>query len=260
MFRIPVVTSKDKNLFEVILEPPIHAIDKLAKKNDLGEGEITTILGKKNKVAVGVPFYEDFIIRLIEENEEIPYEIKKIIDDYDFHFVSLSCSFLPDNNCRFIWARFGVEISAISESNGILDEKPIVYYMFPNEVLSEVRYKRSVNLESRLKFNLGVVTADIGFEPAKINDFIVYEPQIFAFGIRRSNVAWDFKSTKKKGIWGNKRDLLLVIRTIKKSKVKGRFLLGAEVEVTMGKQRQIIVPFSKKKDDAIVDMQYDLSD
>ena len=257
MFNLPVVRSGDENLFDVILEPTAPVIGKLVK--EVGEGEITTVLGKRNKVAVGVPYYENFISRLVEEKEAIPREIEKMSENYDFHFVSLSCSFLPDNNCRFVWARFGVELSARSTSGKALDEKPIAYYMFPDEVLSAVRYKRVVNLESGLKLNLDAVNAGIESGSGESSDFVVYEPQIFAFGIRRSNVAWDFKSTKEKGIWGNKTDLIQVVHAPKNSKVKGRFLLGAEVEVVIGKQRPIRVPLSKRKGDRIVDAEYDLS-
>jgi hypothetical protein len=80
----------------------------------------------------------------------------------------------------------------------------------------------------------------------------VYIPQMFAFGINRSNVAWDFTSIEGKGIWGNKRDLLLVVRSPKDSVVCGRFLLGADVEFKVMK-----VPVSKREDE-IVDVEYDL--
>lgn len=256
MLKLSIPQVGAETLFETTLEPTASAVDKLVKRKDMGEGEINTVLGKKNKVAVGMPYYENLISRLVEENEEIPREIKQMIDDYDFHFVSLSCSFLPDNECRFVWARFGVELSARSKTGELLVEKPIAYDMFPDEVLSEIRYKREVNFGPELKFNLGVINAGTGHEVLKSEEFVVYEPQIFAFGIRRSSVAWDFKSTKEKGIWGNKRDLLLIVKTLKNSKVKGRFLLGAEVEYNIG--RWIPIPLSKRKDD-IVDAEYDLS-
>jgi hypothetical protein len=76
------------------------------------EGEITVFRGKQNKVAVGVPYYENLGSRLQNLKEETPYEIKRLLNDYDFHYVRLSCSFLPDNDCRFDWARFGVELAS----------------------------------------------------------------------------------------------------------------------------------------------------
>jgi hypothetical protein len=90
----------------------------------------------------------------------------------------------------------------------------------------------------------------------KQKELVVYEPQIFAYGIRRPNVSWDFKSTKGKGIWGNKRDLILIVKTPNDSIIKGRFLLGAEVEVNIGKL--IKIPMVKRQD-KVVDADYNLS-
>ena len=86
---------------------------------------------------------------------------------------------------------------------------------------------------------------------------ILYEPQITAFGINTSKVMWDFKRTEEKGIWGNKKDLLLIVRAPKNSHVKGRFLLGAEVEYDIG--RWIPIPIGRRRDDEAVNVEYYLS-
>ena len=258
MLRLSIPQMSNNVLFETILQPSNSVVDKLLKKKEIGEGEINTIFDRENKIAVGAPYYENLVSRLIEEKQEIPHEIKQMIDDYDFHFVSLSCSFLPDNRCRFIWARFGVELNAISKEAGeLFEEKPIAYDMFPDEVLSKTIYKKGISLSPKLKLDLSVIKTDM--ELGKFNtqkELLIYEPQIFAFGIRRPSVAWDFKSTAEKGVWGNKRNLLLVIKAPKKSKVKGRFIFGAEVEVNVGKL--IRIAYSKRKD-KIIDAEYNLS-
>ncbi len=258
MLRLSIPQISDKFLFETMLQPSNFTVDKLLKEKELGEGEINTIFGRKNKIAVGVPYYENLVSRLVEEKQKIHHEIKRMMDDYDFHFVSLSCSFLPDNRCRFIWARFGVEINAISkEDGGLLKERPIAYDMFPDEVLSKTIYKKDISFSPKIKLDLSVIKTDM--ELGKLNtqkELLIYEPQIFAFGLRRPGVAWDFKSTAEKGVWGNKRNLLLVVKTPKKSKVKGRFIFGAEVEVNVGKL--IRIAYSKRKDE-IIDAEYDLS-
>lgn len=254
MLKLSIAKSKDV-LFEAILEPNVSKVNKLLK--DTGESEINTVLCKENKVAVGIPYYENLISRLIEMKKEIPHEIRKMLDNYDFHFVSLSCSFLPDSNCKFVWARFGVELSAKSRSGEPLLEKPIAYDMFPIEILSELKYKGEVYFGPELKLKLlDVVDTGIKYEVSESNEFIVYEPQIITYGIRRPHAIWDFKSTKEKGIWGNK-DLFLIVRAPKNSMLKGRFLLGAEVKPYIGDW--LPIPFAKRKDDKAVDAEYDLS-
>ena len=253
MLKLTIPQSKGI-LFEATLEPTAAEIDKLQK--DMGEGEINTIFHKKNKVAVGIPYYENLISRYIEEKEEIPHEVTKMMEDYDFHYVSLSCSFRPDSGCRFVWARFGIELSAKSKSGVVFQDKPIAYDMFPDEVLNKRKYKRDMNLEPELKIKLfEVAETSMKTGVSESSEFVVYEPQIFAYGIRRPSVSWDFKSTREKGIWGNK-NLLLIVRAPKNSKVKGRFVLGAEVEY-IGKL--IRIPIAKRKD-KLVDDEYDLSE
>lgn len=257
MLTLHIPKLSDQTLFEATLEPTAPAMGNLVKRKDMGEGEITTVFGKKNKIAVGVPYFENLISRLIEEEKEIPREIKRMADGYDFHFVSLSCSFLPDDKCKFVWARFGVELNAIAKDSGELHkDKPIAYDMFPDEVVSEIKYKRETRLGPALKFNLGFLDASVNLTDIEQKELIVYEPQIFAYGINRPNLSWDFKSTKEKGVWGNKKDLLLIVRTPKDSIVKGRFLLGAEVEVDIG--RLIKIPLTKRQD-RVVDIMYDLT-
>ncbi len=67
MLKYYIPHPSTKILFETTLEPTTPAVDKLVNRKDMGEGEITMVQGKKNKVAIGVPYYENLISRLIEE-------------------------------------------------------------------------------------------------------------------------------------------------------------------------------------------------
>ena len=90
-----------------------------------------------------------------------------------------TCSFLPDNDCRFDWGRFGIELSAKSKSGEPSSIKPVAHYLFPTEVNSEIKYKREVSITPELKLKLEVVEA--GGEAFKISEskeYIIYEPQI----------------------------------------------------------------------------------
>ena len=257
MLKLHIPESGEERLFEATFEPVTPSTEKLARDTGLGEGEITTIQGKTNKIVVGLPYYENLISRLVTQKEEIPHEIKEMMDDYDFHYVSLSCSFLPDPDCRFVWARFGIELNAVLESGRKVVERPIAFDMAPSEILSETKYMREVNINPEGKLSLSAVNLDMrGMSIKTQKELIIHEPQVFASGFGYSTISWDFKSTKEKGIWGNKVGLLLIVKTPKKSKVKGKFLLGAEVEYKL--KRWIPVPLSKRID-KVVDAEYDLS-
>jgi hypothetical protein len=254
-FHLPYVS--DQALFEATLEPTVPVLAKLAREIDVGESEIE-VAGKKARVAVGVPYYENLVSKLSAEKAELPHEISVMLGDYDFHFASLSCSFQPDPDCRLVWARFGVELNAVSGSGEHLGEKPIAYDVKPEEVLSEFKCAREVDLGADVKVNLGPASAGVDLSRAKKTEFVFYEPQIFGYGIRRSNVGWNFRSTEEKGIWGNKKDLILIIRAPKNSKVKGKFLLGAEAEFKTKKLFRLPFARSQREEEA-VRIEYDLS-
>jgi hypothetical protein len=162
-------------LFETNLEPATAAIDKLRKEKGFGEGEIKGFHGGINKVAVGYPYSENLIEKIQNEKEQgIPYQIKNMMDNYDFHFVTLYCSFLPDSRNKFSWARFGVDLSAEPKSNASLGNKPpIAYDMFPNEVLTEKKYKKEISFSPEVKFKLlNLVEAGITYEAKESNEFV----------------------------------------------------------------------------------------
>ena len=256
MIRYHIPEHKGERLFEAILEPSAPTIIKLIKSRDVGAGQIETIQGKLNKVAVGTPIFARIAPEDIGKQGQLTDEIKRMFLDYDFHWLSLSCSIEPDPDCIFTWVRFGVELLTMPEFS-THDEKAIAWSIFPEELSSEIKCERIVQLSPELTLELATVKAGgkLGSRTTK-ESFTVYEPQIYASGFRRSQMAWNFKATEQKGVWGDKRDLLLTVRAPKGSRLKGRFIIGAEVRFNIGKW--IRVPLFKRED-RVVDDLYDLS-
>ena len=244
--------------FEAVFEPAAPAVDKLRKDAGVGEGEINMFRGRKNKLAVGIYDYGNLVKRMQEQSQKMSYEINRAKDKYAFHYATLSCSILPDNDCRFDWVRFGIELSAKPESKkSSTIMKPVAHYLFPTEINSEIKYKKESDISPELKLNFfEIVDASVGGSITQSMEYIIYEPQITSFGINKSTVAWNFKRTKEKGILGDKL-LFLVVKAPKDSMVKGRFLLGGEVSSHFSNWMPI--PLSKRKERA-VDAEYDLSE
>jgi len=254
MFTLPI-PEPEGNLFESTLEPHLLSLARIRSDTGTGEGDIQTLRGKKNKVAVGLPYYENLTSRIQNLNEEIPYEIRRLTDEFDFHYTRFACSFLPDHDCRFEWARFGIDL--VSENSKSDQPKPISWDITPSEILTPVKYKREISFSPELKFSIIPEIVDAGISGAfnESKEYVVYEPQITSFGLNRSNVIWQFKSTKQQGIFGNKT-LLVIIKAPKDSKVKGKFLIGAEVSSRLSKW----MPFPvRNSDDRIVSVEYSLS-
>ncbi len=216
--------------------------------------------GKKNRITVGQPYLENLISRMQAKNEEISYEVKRLAEkNYDFHFVALTCGFEPDKDCKFEWGRFGVELYAVdskTEEPVSTSPAPIAYSLFPDNISNEIKVKRELGITPELKLNIFQVEAGVSGSASKTEEYFFYQPQITTVGLTTPKVAWNFKSTRERTVEGDKK-LQLIIQTPKGTKIKGKFLLGAEVSSSVSKW--LPVPVSKRKDNA-VEAQYDLSE
>jgi hypothetical protein len=244
-----IIPSTDEVLFETTLEPEKQETE-LTKGADDSEAILELFSGRKNTVAVGLPYYEN-ITSMVRVEQNISPELEELINTHDFHFVSLSCSFLPDKDCNFTWARFAVELQAMPAS-----ESPIAWDLFPTEISTQIKESSSITVSPHLSFSLNSLKADATlFTVSNQRERFVYEPQIFSFGFRRSNVAWDFRGTTGKPIFGDRRNLLIIAMTPHESQLKGRFRLSAQVELDR-------LPFKlllTKRANEIINQSYNLS-
>jgi hypothetical protein len=245
-----VIPNEHKNLFECILEPQETTADGL-KGDNSSQAVVEVFRNKRNRVAIGLPYFENITSRA-RELDELPQEVKKTIKTHDFHLISLSCSFLPDIGCKFTWARFEVELS----STALTQEKPIAWDIYPSEITYEVNVASSITISPQLSFSLsGVDTNASLFSLSAQREYTSYVPQIFAFGFRTPRVVWDFKSTMQKGLWGDKRNLLLIVTTLRDSKLQGQFKVSAQVDIEKASFRL----FLPKLADDLINRTYKLS-
>jgi hypothetical protein len=249
MPSIPI--EQPHKTLRIDMEPPIESTSKLTKDIFALDASME-IRNMKNKVAIGLPYYENLFSRFREKGEKFSPSIEHMLKDYDFHVISLSCAFLPDINCRFEWVRLGVQL--LTEPKEDAKVKPIVYDLFPSDIVRPLACKRTINIDSELKLRQDIREAD-AIEDT--DEYIVYPPVITAYGLLSSAVAWDFKTkVRDKGIYGD-RVLMLIIRAQKNAKVKGRFLVGAEISSSLSKW--IPVPV-RSRNDAVIEAIYDLSE
>jgi hypothetical protein len=85
-----IKTEQSKVLLKAVLEPVSLAVDKLRKDADSDEGAISIFRRKKNRLAVGIYDYGNLIVRMQQQKQIISYEINKMKDEYDSHYVVLS--------------------------------------------------------------------------------------------------------------------------------------------------------------------------
>jgi hypothetical protein len=99
MASIPIEPSHKVMTVDVV--PPNVPSDKMTKDIFTDEESIIGFREMRNRVAIGVPYYENLLSRLNEKKDGISYEVKGMLQDYDFHFVALSCSFCESISILF---------------------------------------------------------------------------------------------------------------------------------------------------------------
>jgi hypothetical protein len=194
---------------EVLFEADLEAQEKessLTKGAGPIESDLTFLGGKHNRIAIGRPFSQ----RLTTKSKQVTPEVKHLMETNDFYLLSLSCSFLPDAGCKFRWAQLGVMLQGMGADGSPAPDKPIAWNLFPVEVVSAVTYTSGLAISPELGFKSGGGEADVKiFSLSSEKKWISYQPQLFAFGYRTSNIAWQFRETSEKDVRGDVRDLII---------------------------------------------------
>jgi hypothetical protein len=224
------LNSNGNVLFESELEPTSDKPTSDKSKNlDDSEIEIKPIFRRGSKVAIGIPIFENITPQLIDNQDSLSSNVKKDLEKYEFHMITLSCSFLPIDSI-FRQAIFEIELLAYDKNNELSPIKPVVYSAFPDEIINPVKEQKTISISPELSFKFGGL--DLGlklFNFSKQDEYLDYTPEVYFFGQRRTIVNWHFKSTKEKKIFGDKNDLMLIVRSPKNTKLKGRFSLDTEL-------------------------------
>ncbi|MBN2440569.1 MAG: hypothetical protein JXJ04_04470 [Spirochaetales bacterium] len=237
------------NFAEVPLIPYNTQPDITKGIND--ELNIKFIAKKKNIVRIGEPYYENFISRAKSMKIKLSHEIQNLLNnEFDFQFVSFSCSFLPDKDCNFTWAQLGIEFFLNQNVDNVL---PVAWNIFPESITQELKIEESLTINPNLEFKADKIEAKAGiFKIDTKKVYLVYEPEIITFGHRLHKIAWQFKSTKGKSIFGDKKNLFAIVKIPKESQLMAKVHINATVETN----RKI---FKVKKSDSITDIIFTLS-
>jgi hypothetical protein len=198
--------------------------------------EITTLLGRSNKILIGTPQARNVLAHW-PENDSLDPDIAAGRRDWDFFRVRLACSFVPARGCRFTWARVNAKLSTTGSLGS--GAASIAFDLFPRDVTRERRFKRSFSITPSLKFAF----AELGAEASTETDAISYAPEMDAAGLLTTTPTWTFRSSDRSGLVGS-RELFVLVKTPKGSKVSGSFRVGAEIHSRLGP-----LPLKPKADD-----------
>jgi len=250
MFELKTSPSEPKELlFEV--EFGLSETTLINNQRNIPAGDISTFLGKKNKISVGKPQVMNIEKALKEKNIKTTAKIKQMLDKSDFYHIRFACTFKPDKECKFVWVRFGLKLYGINIEKKAKDNLPIAYDMFPKEVYEEIKVKRATNIGPNFKFK-DFIQFGVGSKSEK--EFIKYEPEIISFGLLEPDPCWDFRKSKGKDFIIGSKELFLIVKAPKGMNVEAKFEFAAEVHSFLGILPMI--PLQIYKNDKVVEGKY----
>jgi len=144
---------------------------------------------------------------------------------HHFYRVRLTCNFLPDRGCRFVWVRMSAELADADVHN----DPPLAFDLFPREVTEQRTYSRRFALTPRLAFAF----AEIGGEASSESDVIRYEPRMEAAGLLTRSPTWTFTAPPRPGLVGS-RELFMVLKATRHSRITMAFTVAAEAQTRLG--------------------------
>jgi hypothetical protein len=203
-------------------------LDKQRKSHSAEE--ISTLLGKKNKISVGIPEVWNLVDLLKEKKCDIPAEVKLMLDECDFYQIRLVCTFKPDKNCKFFWSRFGLKLYPVDVHNKSRHKTPVAYNLFPREIYQEVKVNRNFTIGPSFNYSFARIDAKSG----RSEEFIRYDPEIISFGLLQSNAGWEFRKSKAKDHIIGDKELFMIIKAPKDVKIEATFEFSAEVYTFLG--------------------------
>lgn len=202
-----------------------------ARRQSNTELEIRTISGKRNIISLSKPELFNLATLCGKSGKDLPEKIKVMLANYLFYEFRFVCTFKPDKGCKFVWARVGITFSEKGSKGGGRSESPIAYDMYPTEVSTEIKIRRTYTIGPNFKFK-DFIQANAAATREK--ELIRYEPEIISFGLLQSDPCWDFsKSNAKDYIIGDK-ELFIILKVPKGMGVKFTPTIIAEVQSFSG--------------------------
>lgn len=158
--------------------------------------------GEWPAVTLGRPQCWDLVELVSARGEELPAEMRLLLERSEFHLLQVACSFRPKRNVSVDWARFEVALRLAGNKG-----EPIAFDIFPREVAHRVDRDVELSISPSLKFaaveaRIGTVKADIAVPRV--------EPSVIAYGLMEPVPAWDFMAHPQSPLIGSRFGYIIV--------------------------------------------------
>jgi hypothetical protein len=184
-------------------------------------------LRRGNRISFGAPAIYDLLALLAANGAEVPYDLRRERDRYEFWLLRLACTLHPSPGSALSWFDLQVALEEAAAGTG-LDETdpadpPLAYDLYPSEVTDKVRVQHTARIAPRLEFE--EVTASLG-EDALTLRYQRLEPRITAFGKREQRAYWRFAPGAGHHVAEGIKEMDLIVRRRRGTRVRATLLVA----------------------------------
>jgi hypothetical protein len=221
------------------------------------EGAIETLMGKKNRVRLGAPRSNDWLVEL---SDAVPEDVRREVEKgYSFRRVSPSLTLLPDRGCIFLDVDLSLELLSDPPESG----RPLAYDVTPHEVLHSVQFKESATtrIEAGGEGNIpfAKLLAKFVDENTVEREGAHYHRERYGYGLNYSEVGWRLLAGGKLPLEGDVSELAVVAKIPPHSELSGRFRIAAQIAVETTVDRWLTRSFGPRPDSHVLDVVYPLT-
>ncbi|QEV16564.1 hypothetical protein [Streptomyces alboniger] len=252
------IDDPDSNTIELA---PIRLDGRPVKAPGEDQADLTTVLGKRNRVRLGAPRYSDYVAELLSESSTLPREIEQLVQQgYDLHRVRPSLTLLPDGDCVFVAAELSLELLTTPRADGGNHMTPaIAYEVKPTVVLQEVPYNKTSTKSRELGTDIGKLLAKVTEENVEERNGVTYVQRVTGHGVNYSEVGWRLRATPDHELLGDVLGLETIVRTPTGAQLSGQFRITVDIAVRTGLDKWLTQRFGPRSNAPVLSVAYPLS-
>ncbi|MFF3244243.1 hypothetical protein ACFYWY_11020 [Streptomyces sp. NPDC002870] len=225
------------------------------------QADLTTVLGKRNRVRLGEPRYGDYVAELLSESSTLPREIEQLVQQgYDLHRVQPSLTLLPDRDCVFVAAELSLELLTTPRADGGNHvAPPIAYEVKPTVVLQEAPYNKTFTKSREFGTDIGKLLAKVTDENVEERNGVRYVQRVTGHGVNYSEVGWRLRATPDHELLGDVLGMETIARTPAGARLSGQFRITADIAVKTGLDKWLTQHFGPRSNTPVLSVTYPLS-
>jgi hypothetical protein len=228
------------------------------------QAELTTFLGKHNRIRLGAPRVSDYLTELNVAGTAIPGDLAKLsAAGYLILRVCPTLTLLPDRGCVFRDIDFSIELIGTAAAGKQISERPLAYEVRPAEISEKIPYTHSTKTKQEVSGeaggSAGKLIAKIARENEIENKGVYSLRRMYSYGANFYEAGWRIQASGTEALAGDITGLEVIVQVPPYATLSGRFRISAEIAVETAPDRWLTRSFGPRPGNPALEAIYSLN-